>query len=258
MKFFRINSTEKEYLYEDFNSKYSAGKGTGFLGVEGDNVNAAMYVDTAYVNRNTLMPQYLIAVGPSIVEGDTTICDVCGKLDCDHSKVTRGYTEGRYLINLIDSVKKYDNTANKDKYTWNQTYKRLAFVQARHMGDSLIIMTPKPTAADTIDLAGNKHNPAAFSFRLLTDENNNFLIESESYGKKTAFDGGIAPSANLGGWVKVQNGVPVIINDFEAAMQSDLYNVDTNAGGATANDEITTSEVTIIAGEGNVLSLIHI
>ena len=28
----------------------------------------------------------------------------------------------------------------------------------------------------------------------------------------------IAPSANLGGWVKVQNGVPVIINDFEAAM----------------------------------------
>ena len=64
--------------------------------------------------------------------------------------------------------------------------------------------------------------------------------------------GGIAPSANLGGWVKVQNGVPVIINDFEAAMQSDLYNVDTNAGGATANDEITTSEVTIIAGEGNV------
>ena len=70
--------------------------------------------------------------------------------------------------------------------------------------------------------------------------------------KKTAFDGGIAPSANLGGWVKVQNGVPVIINDFEAAMQSDLYNVDTNAGGATANDEITTSEVTIIAGEGNV------
>ena len=51
---------------------------------------------------------------------------------------------------------------------------------------------------------------------------------------------------------EVQNGVPVIINDFEAAMQSDLYNVDTNAGGATANDEITTSEVTIIAGEGNV------
>ena len=88
MKFFRINSTEKEYLYEDFNSKYSAGKGTGFLGVEGkgDNVNAAMYVDTAYVNRNTLMPQYLIAVGPSIVEGDTTICDVCGKLDCDHGR----------------------------------------------------------------------------------------------------------------------------------------------------------------------------
>ena len=105
---------------------------------------------------------------------------------------------------MIDSVKKYDNTANKDKYTWNQTYKRLAFVQARHMGDSLIIMTPKPTAADTIDLAGNKHNPAAFSFRLLTDENNNFLIESESWNNKDEeFEGGIAPTGK-GGWIKIQ------------------------------------------------------
>ena len=256
MKFFRINSTEKEYLYEDFNSKYSAGKGTGFLGVEGkgDNVNAAMYVDTAYVNRNTLMPQYLIAVGPSIVEGDTTICDVCGKLDCDHSKVTRGYTEGRYLINLIDSVKKYDNTANKDKYTWNQTYKRLAFVQARHMGDSLIIMTPKPTAADTIDLAGNKHNPAAFSFRLLTDENNNFLIESESWNNKDEeFEGGIAPTGK-GGWIKIQNGVPVIVNVSyaEAARQAEIFNSEVTDEKPTDNEEIATSEVTVIAGVGQV------
>ena len=116
MKFYRVNATEKEYLYEDFNSKYSAGKNTGFLGVEGkgDKAKAAMYVDTAYVNRNTLMPQYLIAVGPSIVKGDTTLCDVCGELTCEHSKVTRGYTEGRYLINLVDSVKKYANTDNAD------------------------------------------------------------------------------------------------------------------------------------------------
>ena len=97
----------------------------------------------------------------------------------------------------------------------------------------------------------NAHDMAKFSFRLISDESDDFLIESESYNK-TAFDGGIAPSANMGGWVKVQNGVPVIINDFEAAMQSDLYNVDTNAGGATANEDITVSSVTVMAGEGQV------
>ena len=255
MKFYRVNATEKEYLYEDFNSKYSAGKNTGFLGVEGkgDKAKAAMYVDTAYVNRNTLMPQYLIAVGPSIVKGDTTLCDVCGELTCEHSKVTRGYTEGRYLINLVDSVKKYANTDNADKYTWNEAYKRLAFVQARHMGDSLIIMTPNPTAADTINLALNKHNPAAFSFRLLTDENNDFLIESESWKDDKEFDGGIAPTEK-GGWIKIQNGVPVIVNVSwtEAAHQAEIFNSEVTTEAPTDNEEISTSEVTVIAGNGQI------
>ena len=144
---------------------------------------------------------------------------------------------------MIDSV-----PANK-LYTWENKYSRLAFLPGYMTADTLFIEdTNKKVALSTL----NKHDQTKFSFRLVNEGSNDFLIESESYGKKTAFDGGIAPSANLGGWVKVQNGVPVIINDFEAAMQSDLYNVDTNAGGATANDEITTSEVTIIAGEGNV------
>ena len=52
----------------------------------------------------------------------------------------------------------------------------------------------------------------------------------------------------------MQNTAPVIVKtDYEDAVASaDLFNVDTNAGDATANDEITTSEVTVIAGEGNV------
>ena len=31
-----------------------------------------------------------------------------------------------------------------------------------------------------------------------------------------------------------------------------MFNADVAEGGATANDEVTTSEITIIAGEGNV------
>ena len=256
MKFYRVNSTDKEYLYEDALSKYSAGKGVNFLGVEGkgDSKKAAMYVDTAYVDRNTLMPQYLIALAPSIVEGDTTLCDVCGELNCEHSKVTRTYTDGRYLVNLIDSVKKYDGKADEAKYTWNEIYKRLAFVPARHMGDSLIIHRAKPTAADTINLAKNTHNPVAFSFRLVSDNSNDFLIESESWGKKTEFDGGISP-VNYGGWIKIQNGVPVILNApwSEAVMQAEVFNAEVTDENPTANEAVEAAEVSVVAAQGAII-----
>ena len=66
-----------------------------------------------------------------------------------------------------------------------------------------------------VTIAENKHNAAKFSFRLINDnEEQDFLIESESWGKKTAFDGDVRPLTN-GGWIKIQNGVPVIVaEDF--------------------------------------------
>ena len=82
------------------------------------------------------------------------------------------------------------------------------------------------------------------------NEEQDFLIESESHNK-TYFDGGVRPKD--GGWVKIQNGVPVIVAaSYENAIQGDVFNADVAEGGATANDEVTTSEITIIAGEGNV------
>ena len=242
MKFYRVNSTAKAYLYEGADN---------LLCVEGkgdDKAEAFNVIPTGV--ENTLMPQYLIAKDVNFVVGDTVLCDATTHshatieeaLKCPHSKVTADTTFGRFLVNMIDSV-----PAVK-KYTWEGKYKRLAFLPGYMTAGNLVL----DGTTHKVALKLNAHDQAKFSFRLVNEGSNDFLIESESYGKKTAFDGGIAPSANLGGWVKVQNGVPVIINDFEAAMQSDLYNVDTNAGGATANDEITTSEVTIIAGEGNV------
>ena len=242
MKFYRVNSTAKAYLYEGADN---------LLCVEGkgdDKAEAFNVIPTGV--ENTLMPQYLIAKDVNFVAGDTVLCDATTHshatieeaLKCPHSKVTADTTFGRFLVNMIDSV-----PAVK-KYTWEGKYKRLAFLPGYMTAGNLVL----DGTTHKVALKLNAHDQAKFSFRLVNEGSNDFLIESESYGKKTAFDGGIAPSANLGGWVKVQNGVPVIINDFEAAMQSDLYNVDTNAGGATANDEITTSEVTIIAGEGNV------
>ena len=225
MKFYRVNSTAKAYLYEGADN---------LLCVEGkgdDKAEAFNVIPTGV--ENTLMPQYLIAKDVNFVVGDTVLCDATTHshatieeaLKCPHSKVTADTTFGRFLVNMIDSV-----PAVK-KYTWEGKYKRLAFLPGYMTAGNLVL----DGTTHKVALKLNAHDQAKFSFRLVNEGSNDFLIESESYGKKTAFDGGIAPSANLGGWVKVQNGVPVIINDFEAAMQSDLYNV-----------------VTIIAGEGNV------
>lgn len=245
--FYRVNSTAKAYLYEGENN---------LLCVEGkgdDKAEAFTVIPTGV--ENTLMPQYLIAKDVNFVAGDTVLCDATTHshatteeaLKCPHSKVTADTTFGRFLVNMIDSTK-----AGVKLYKWENKYTRLAFLPG-YIADGNLVLDG---TTHKVALKANAHDMAKFSFRLVSDESDDFLIESESHDWKNGqwgeFNGTIAPSANMGGWVKVQNGVPVIINDFEAAMQSDLYNVVTNEGGATANDEVTISEVTVIAGEGQV------
>ena len=59
-----------------------------------------------------------------------------------------------------------------------------------------------------------------------------------------------------GGWVKIQNGVPVIarFQDFkEAIAQADIFDVnDEIQYDATANDEVAVESVKVIAGDGQV------
>ena len=267
LKFFRVNSTAKEYLYEDANSKYSEGLGVNFLGVEGkgDAKNAAMYVDTAYVNRGTKMPQYLLVLNPTIVKADTVWCNatsththatLADSLACPHTTITRGSVEGRFLINLQDSADAV-TTPYANKYLWNTKYTRLGFVEGKHIGDTLFIA--KAAKLDTILLNNNKHKNVVFSFRFLKNDSNDFLIESE-----TQKDGANIKNSNLdvvsiapqkGGWVKIQNGVPVIANYqsySEAGLDAEVFNVETTNEAPTANDAISTSEISIIAGNGAV------
>lgn len=122
MKFYRVNSTAKAYLYEGADN---------LLCVEGkgdDKAEAFNVIPTGV--ENTLMPQYLIAKDVNFVVGDTVLCDATTHshatieeaLKCPHSKVTADTTFGRFLVNMIDSV-----PAVK-KYTWEGKYKRLAFL----------------------------------------------------------------------------------------------------------------------------------
>ena len=281
LKFYRYNN-DQEFLFENYASdnKYRDGindKEISFLGVnnamqfaESETRSYTMYVDTAYVRANTRMPQYLIGIRPEIVEGDTTLCDASTHahktpeeaLACEHTTIKAGFTRAMYLFNAQDSVdvKNYDY---QGKVAYGaQGYTRLAFKDAVHANDTLFILNPGVTTealkacdlkdgklfSDTIALGNNNHKNVVFQFRLVGEDNNRFLIESESDPEM------IAPEK--GGWVKIQNGVPVIarFDTFnEALAQAEIFDVtDQIKYDATANDEVAVEAVKVIAGDGQV------
>ena len=273
VSFYRVNASDKAYLYEDATSGYSKDLNFNFLGVEDKGVegkNPAMYVDTAYVDRGelNLKPQYMLVLNPEFVPGETYICDATNHahateeeaMACPHSSFTRDSLHGRFLINLKDSVDYHKNTALAAKYQWYQKYTRLGFVEATHVGDSLIIknsvytgntekIDPKKettvASKDTIDLNSAAHKNVTFSFRLLSNNSNDFLIESEGASA-------IAPLE--GGWIKIQNGVPVIANGNynEAGKDAEVFNVELTDNDPTAN-EVVASEVSVVAAQGAII-----
>ena len=293
LKFFRHNNNA-EYLFENYASEneYRDGindKEISFLGVnnafqfpESETRSYTMFVDTAYVRANTRMPQYLIGICPEVVEGDTTLCDATTHqhktpeeaLACEHTKINVGFTRAMYLFNAQDSVdvKNYDYQG-KAAYG-AQGYTRLAFKDAVHANDTLYILNPNVTTeelkacnlkndklfAKKIALGDNKHKNVVFQFRLVTDEDNRFLIESEAEENgKAVFNKdlkNVSVAPMRGGWVKIQNGVPVIarFDDFnEAIAQAEIFDVnDEIKYDATANDEIAVEGVTVVAGNGQV------
>lgn len=245
LNFYRANTAEKAYLYEK----------DGLLEVENKGDNAGDLADLTVipaVTEGTIMPQYFIAKNVTKVDADTILCteNHASKeeaLKCEHTKFVKDTVYGDFMVNF-----KIDADLNKVNL-WENKYSRLGFLNG-YITEGKLFVNNGNKMIEATKVAENAHNAAKFSFRLVDEgEAQDFLIESESWGKKTEFDGGVRPFEK-GGWIKVQNTVPVIVKtDYEDAVASaDLFNVDTNAGGATANDEITTSEVTIIAGEGNV------
>ncbi len=257
-KIFRVNATAKEYLYEDANSVYSAGKGINFLGVEGkgDNKLAAITVDTAYVRNETTMPQYLFVMGYEYHEAgmmcpendEHNDADYIAKFgDCGHKVPTQAYATGRYLVNFADSVELAENAAD---YIWNTRYTRLGFVEAKHIGDTLVIYRngqPSTAAADSIFLGDNKHNKktdeaalhaahengiknAVFALRLTGTGEADFLIETEGDQK--------IPTENNGAWVAIKNGVPVVAKYAsyrDAIADAEIFNIEATTEEETAN-----------------------
>ena len=217
-------------------------------------------------------------------------CPVCQALidagkqpveNCPHDKAgVSPFHLGKYLVNFADSV------ANTD-YAW-KGYTRAGFVKAAHMGDSLYILKDqfadvtvatfdtakihkavkegKYAAANIRNLRGDAHKTVTWSMRFVNPEvaaNENeddraFLMESLAKNPTDV----IAPIN--GQWLKMQNGCIVLSGSMAGSTSS--FDQITNADDAliftieegnaddiaTDNETIATSEVAVIAGEGQV------
>ena len=253
LKFYRTSSTDKEYLYASENAELN------LLAVENKGDNAGAKAEMTVIpttEAGVLMPQYLIA--RNVVEQEGSV-DWCGEdhtsledsLACEHTKVTPDTIKGEFLVNL-----KIDKKFNK--YNWENKYTRVAFLKGYAVKEEGTMPGTGVYSKLYVDgkefaLAENKHSAVKFAFRLINEgAEQDFLIESESWKDGMPFAGDACPLPE-GGWLKVQNGVPCIVaDDFEAAAQADVYNVDTNYD-PTANEEIATSSVVVAGTNGAVV-----
>ncbi|RRD59211.1 DUF6383 domain-containing protein [Tannerella forsythia] len=238
----------------------------------------AIYVDTAYVNRGTghIKPQYLLAVDPKF---GYLGCPVCGEHELD-----RPYVYARYLRNQTDSARDKgmpNGDIVDEAYIWNSRWERLSFTPAIHAGDSLYILNGRPIEdfiqkdaegneyvnykklrRDSVvvirDLSNNLHKDEVFSFRFTEvggGSKKDFLIESETTNRDVTMGRMIAPM--IGGWVKIQNGVPVISRGSfsDWITEAEVWNVKMTDKAPLANTEVAVTDVKVVAGTGELTVL---
>ncbi len=238
-----------------------------------------------------IKPQYLISVDRhDVMTAEGIPCDASnhkhvdatGKetdaAHCVHATPAKsGFAYGKYLVSFADST--------DAAYNW-KGYSRVGFVKAIHSGDSLYILVngfenkdPKDLViADIIkayeedsinetyikNLTGDAHKTVTWSFRFIdpkqaaneVEEDRSFLVESMAAAGQPA----IAPK--YASWLKMQNGCLVLSDhsksEFDHAKTGEddalIFNIEigNSEDFATDNEIIAASEVTVIAGEGNV------
>ena len=237
-----------------------------------------------YVDRVVVDP----VPGKECQEGDNHVDangDPTDAAHCVHATPSKaGFTVAKYMVSFADSLSAKD----ADKLYKFGEYTRVGFVKGLHIGDSLYILTNgfenmEASKLDTAAIRANykatsnefniidlkaehtdAHHNYTWSFRYtnpeaaaaVDEDARRFLIESD---KKDA-DNDIAPSKAA--WLKSQNGCLVLsdaaTSTFENAKTGGdnalIFNIEVGSENdlATDNEEIATSEVTVIAGAGQV------
>ena len=271
IKVFR-NDDNSYVLYEKGDLLNVGEQHEGFLGMENINdpeyadMHAAMLADTAFYS-NTYRPQYMLAVDAEIVDDGWT-CPLNPEHNtqawrdangghCADAVQDRPYIQGRYLVNLVDSalaatangVKFADNKFVHEYYNTQATpYYRLGFVQAKHIGDSLIIASTN----DTINLKNNPEDQVCtFAFRYVDAERDAFTIETLYRAYDYDEDGDIDYKDR--GYIKYQNGVPVVT---PKASEAWVFDLEETSEIPTANETIENAAeatVSVVATDGAVI-----
>ena len=262
-KFFRTNDPSS-FLYEN-SANRTAENGDPILNFLGeinkaDRPESAMlpiFVDTAYVRGETTKPLYMLAVGTDWKEGKPAEpCqydhdhgfdkdgNALDKWTCSHAtKATPSYRTGRYLVGLSDS-------AAVEPIQYQNNY-RLAFVDAKHIADTLVITSSKYTGSkdfagnDSIVFADKKVNAATFALKLVdpTSDNGDFYMETSTASPANEYKGETR-------YVRVHNGVPVLVSELsEAAM----FNVIKTDEAPVANEGIEASTISVVTTSGAVI-----
>ena len=209
----------------------------------------------------------------------------CGPEDCIHATpAVPGFNRYKLLVSFADSVEAKDVVKGEELYHFGK-YHRVGFVDAVEQDSVLYILGEHFENVATKDLSmedikkvvkginlkvavtEDTHHNYTWSFRYIdpakaaneVEEDRAFLIESnvEQKGNKGE---SIAPTNAA--WLKNQNNCLVLSDpeesEFEEAKTGGdnalIFNIEKGSADdmATDNEEIATSEVTVIAGEGNV------
>ena len=215
-----------------------------FLGLEHvadvEDMAAAMLVDTAYVRNNTYRPQFLLAVDAYHVDEEWDN-HPSRPQDIPHL-IHPDTTYGRFLVNMVDSAVAYKGSVNTNPYIFDRNdYYRLAFVEGKHYNDTLYLNTANNTK---IALGDNDDKVCTFAFRYVDNSRTGVKIETR-YNTT-------ADETPVRGWLKYQNNVAVVTDDYNDAH---VFTVDnTTLEAPTANEAITAEgAVSVVATDGAVV-----
>ena len=270
-----------QVVYEKRDAKSVVdGRTLSFLNIDNETqfteINPALYVDTAYVNRgNNTRYQYLLGV--NVTEHKGYYCEDHGFAEerpCEHA-VPVAYKTGRYLINMIDTANVYGANVNIHNNPYiNETEEgldcaKLSFVDAIHVledadatkTDKLYIINNADSKDKytVIDLSTPDFNIAKFAFKYVDS------MEGEEFKIQTLYKEYIAPSmegatdaefraayANDGslsseeGYLRWVNGCLVVDKTYQKGDVFDMNEDETRT--PTANEEITAEGSVVVAG----------
>ena len=209
----------------------------------------------------------------------------CGPEDCIYvTPAVPGFNRYKLLVSFADSTEAKDVVKGEELYHFGK-YHRVGFVDAVEQDSVLYILGEHFENVATKDLSmedikkvvkginlkvavtEDTHHNYTWSFRYIdpakaaneVEEDRAFLIESNVEPKGNKGES-IAPTNAA--WLKNQNNCLVLSDpeesEFEEAKTGGdnalIFNIEKGSADdmATDNEEIATSEVTVIAGEGNV------